>query len=317
LKEISRRREESAGDKPIQAVASTTDPQSRSMKDKEGRSKPNYNAQLSVDATAGMIVAQEVNDAPEDAGQLTPMLAQVESNCGRKPAVASADSGYNTGPELAQLEQEGIQGYLPDAGASSGPRLTGSAAEAQAAAVQAEALQAARAGQPLSEAQWVALPRDGNGRIDKSAFTYDAAQDAYRCPAGHALPVLRSSRDPKKWGVAERKQYGFAGNPPCAPCVHASSCCANPARGRTINRDQYESCRERLRARMDGEEGRKIYSRRRETVEPRFGEITHGLGVRRFLRRGLEKVRTEWTLVCTAVNVGILLRRWKEVAAVL
>ena len=42
-----------------------------------------------------------------------------------------------------------------------------------------------------------------------------------------------------------------------------------------------------------------------------------GLGVRRFLRRGLEAVRTEWSLLCTAVNVGILLRHWPEVMKVL
>ncbi len=39
-----------------------------------------------------------------------------------------------------------------------------------------------------------------------------------------------------------------------------------------------------------------MYKRRREIVEPRFGYLKHSLGVRRFLRRGLEKVRAEWTL---------------------
>ena len=84
-----------------------------------------------------------------------------------------------------------------------------------------------------------------------------------------------------------------------------------------VNRDQYEEHRERLRARMGSEAGRAMYKRRREIVEPRFGHIKHNLGVRRFLRRGLEKVRTEWGMVCTAVNVGILLSHWREVAAVL
>ena len=43
------------------------------------------------------------------------MLKQVQEHCGRKPQTASADSGYATGPELAFLEKEGIDGYLPDA----------------------------------------------------------------------------------------------------------------------------------------------------------------------------------------------------------
>ena len=313
LAELARRVEESAGDKPVKAIASTTDPSSRCMKDKEGRRKPNYNAQLSVDGSTGMIVACEANDAAEDTGQLTPMLAQVEGNCGRRPAAASADSGYNTGPELAKLEEQGITGYLPEAKTNS----EGSVRMDPAAVAQAAALQAVRSGQALSEEQWSALPRDGTGRMDKSAFTYDRASDAYRCPAGQVLAVRRSTRDEKKWGVAVRKQYGFAAPPPCAQCPHTTACCSDPARGRTISRDQYEDHRQRMRGRMESEGGRAIYKRRRETVEPRIGQIKHGLGVRRFLRRGLEKVRTEWTLVCTAVNLSVLLRHWQEVAAVL
>jgi transposase len=313
LAEIARRQEESAGE--IKAIASTTDPTSRSMKDKESRVKPNYNAQASVDASVGMIVAQAVNDAAEDSGQLTPMLEQVEANCGGKPAAASADSQYNTGPELAKLEERGIAAYLPDARTrSEGCRRD----DAEAAA-----LSAARSGETLSEAQWSSLPRDANKRIDKSGFTYDRTSNTYRCPANHSLPVLRTSWDTKKkGGVVVRTQYGFATHasgspPPCASCAQAAACCSDPAKGRTINRDQYEDHRERLRTRMNSEAGRAAYKLRKQTVEPRFGHIKHDLGVRRFLRRGLEKVRTEWSLVCTAVNVGILLRHWKEVAAVL
>lgn len=298
LQELERRREESSGSKAVVACASTSDPSSRSMRDKEGRTKPNYNAQLTVDTAVGMIVAQAVNDAPEDSGQLTPMLEQVESNCGCKPAAASADSQYNTGPELEKLEQMGISGYLPDNGANS-EQAPGKAAAAE------------------KEGSDSAASQDAGGRIDKSAFVYERESDSYRCPAGHSLRVLRTSRDSKKGGVVVRRQYGFVARggapPPCANCVHAAGCCDNPARGRTINRDQFEEHRERMRERMNSAEGRAIYKRRKETVEPRFGQIKRGLGVRRFLRRGIEKVRTEWSLVCTAINLSILMRHWKEV----
>ena len=45
-------------------------------------------------------------------------------------------------------------------------------------------------------------------------------------------------------------------------------------------------------------------------VEGVFGVIKHAMGVRRFLLRGLEKVRAEWTWVCTAFNLKKLLRIW-------
>jgi len=35
------------------------------------------------------------------------------------------------------------------------------------------------------------------------------------------------------------------------------------------------------------------------------------------LRRGLEQVRAEWGLVCTAINVGVLLQHWEAVQRVL
>lgn len=179
--QIERRQAEAAASGgTCKAIGSTTDPDSRCMKDKEGRSKPNFNAQLAVDtAPAAMIVAAAVNDAAEDTGQLTPTLAQVEANCGQRPAAASADSGYNTGPELAALEAQGIVGYLPDACASSDvpPR---SDAEQAAAEARTAAVQAVQAGQTLTTEQWAALPKDAAGRMTRSAFAYDAGRRAVR-----------------------------------------------------------------------------------------------------------------------------------------
>jgi len=45
------------------------------------------------------------------------------------------------------------------------------------------------------------------------------------------------------------------------------------------------------------------YRLRKQTVEPVFGQIKECRGFRRFLRRGIEKVTAEWTLLCTAHNL--------------
>ena len=45
------------------------------------------------------------------------------------------------------------------------------------------------------------------------------------------------------------------------------------------------------------------YRLRKQTVEPVFGQIKEARGFRRFLHRGLKKVRAEWRLVCTAHNL--------------
>jgi hypothetical protein len=55
-------------------------------------------------------------------------------------------------------------------------------------------------------------------------------------------------------------------------------------------------------------EGDRIYRQRKSTVEPVIGIIKEGLGFRQFSVRGLEKVRAEWRLVCSAYNVKRLLK---------
>ena len=54
--------------------------------------------------------------------------------------------------------------------------------------------------------------------------------------------------------------------------------------------------------------GRQAYARRKVTVEPVFGQIEQGRGFRQFLLRGMEKVRTEWSLICTGHNI---LKLWR------
>ena len=53
---------------------------------------------------------------------------------------------------------------------------------------------------------------------------------------------------------------------------------------------------------LASEEGRALYKRRRQTVEPVFGIIKAVLGFAGFSLRGLDKVEGEWTLVALAYN---------------
>ena len=50
------------------------------------------------------------------------------------------------------------------------------------------------------------------------------------------------------------------------------------------------------------------YRLRKQVVEPVFGQIKQARGFRQFLLRGVEKVRSEWALVCTAHNLTKLAR---------
>ena len=73
--------------------------------------------------------------------------------------------------------------------------------------------------------------------------------------------------------------------------------------------------RERLRMRdkMKTDEAKKVYSLRKITVEPVYGNIKQNLGFREFLLRGKEKVKIEFNLVCIAHN---LMKIWRMKGAV-
>jgi transposase len=65
---------------------------------------------------------------------------------------------------------------------------------------------------------------------------------------------------------------------------------------------------DRMKHRLRTADGRRVYARRKCTVEPTFGIIKSVLGFRQFLLRGLAGVRDEWTLVCIGWNVKRLHR---------
>ena len=58
-----------------------------------------------------------------------------------------------------------------------------------------------------------------------------------------------------------------------------------------------------MRDKMKTEKGKKVYSLRKITVEPVYGNIKQNLGFREFLLRGLEKVKIEMNLACIAHNL--------------
>jgi transposase len=68
------------------------------------------------------------------------------------------------------------------------------------------------------------------------------------------------------------------------------------------------TAQERMAAKVRTPEGKALYARRKVIVEPVFGQIKEARGFRRFLLRGLEKIRGEWRLVCLTHN---LLKLWR------
>jgi transposase len=72
------------------------------------------------------------------------------------------------------------------------------------------------------------------------------------------------------------------------------------------------SVRERMSRKLRTKKGRETYRHRKHIVEPVYGQIRETQGLRRFLLRGLEKVRGEWALLSTGHNLRKLYLATRE-----
>ena len=64
-----------------------------------------------------------------------------------------------------------------------------------------------------------------------------------------------------------------------------------------------------MRHKVNTDEGREVYKRRKCIPEPVFGQIKEARGFRQLLHRGIEKARCEFSLICTGHNIGKLFRQ--------
>ena len=92
---------------------STTDPESRFMRNEKGKVELAYNPQLTVDRN-GFILANEVSQDSFDTGQLIPQVLQAEEIIGVLPEAVqwSFDAGYYEGENIKFLLDKTIDGYI-------------------------------------------------------------------------------------------------------------------------------------------------------------------------------------------------------------
>jgi transposase len=147
---------------------------------------------------------------------------------------------------------------------------------------------------------------DAKGEYSKVYFRYDAEGDVYICPKGERLVQ-----------VGTNKSHATTQHPDVLYRCHNKTCpvrtaCTKNARGREIRRTYGEEARERQAQKQRDPRTHVLLSLRKEIVEHLFGIVKGIDGFRRFTVRGLEKVRAQWALVCTAVNLRKLYSWWQQ-----
>jgi transposase len=64
-----------------------------------------------------------------------------------------------------------------------------------------------------------------------------------------------------------------------------------------------------MNAKLATARGRRLYKKRCATIEPIFGQTKHNRGMKRFARRGLDAVSSEWKLIAATHNI---LKLWRK-----
>jgi len=226
---------------------------------KNGQTVAGYNVQIAVDDKHKLIVASEVVNDGNDTGQMYEMAKAAKQALGAETLQAVADVGYYNGATLKACEEDGIVAYVPQA------RRTGR-------------LQA-------------------QGRFSHEDFSYDAAADAYRCPAG----ALLNPTPGRKTNTGGRIEIRYVSRKAtCDACPLRGRCVTEKAPTRTVHRWEHEDVIERHRARM--KHAGALLRRRAGLAEHPFGTLKCRAGYRHFLVRGFDKVRGEWNLMALCYN---------------
>jgi transposase len=153
-------------------------------------------------------------------------------------------------------------------------------------------------------------PGSGEGSEGKpyhsSRFIYDEENDRCICPHGNILPfqrIKRSKADAYELRIYHCRDY--------RQCQYRFQCSSNK-RGRTIEISPYHQALVRQREKREDPANKKLLKARKAIIEPVFGWIKQNLGFRRWTVRGLENVKTQWSLLCTTINLKKLYSYWSD-----
>jgi len=113
LKKVRAKNEKRKKGSGEQARCSTTDPEARRMKMADGGFRPAYNVQFETTADSRVIVGVAVTNSGSDAGQMTPMLDQVEKRFGKRPKESLVDGGFSTREDITAAEKRGTTVFAP------------------------------------------------------------------------------------------------------------------------------------------------------------------------------------------------------------
>ena len=247
---------------------------------------------------------------PDRKARIKEALRQLEEgpNAGKPTRSGKERTANMTDPDSRKLLNKGrfLQGYNAQAAVSDdqvivAADVTNNASDATVLEPMVRSAQATLAEVRAPEAKTF-LADAGYWSADVLTTLEDSA-DVFVAPRRNERANVRRQPDVRRQSVLELLAQGSINGKEAARRLGVSDARISQLRKDATPMGQPEAWRRKMRARLDTEEGRALYRRRKVTVEPVFGNIKANLGFRRFTRRGLGAVRSEWRLICSTHNL--------------
>jgi transposase len=115
VKQVAQAREKRKKGDGASARASTTDPPARRMKMGDGGRRPAYNIEFTTDLNNLVIMGADLINAGSDAGQMEPMVQQIEAEQAPLPQGGAyhVDGGFVTMDDVESVGQRGVTVFAP------------------------------------------------------------------------------------------------------------------------------------------------------------------------------------------------------------
>ena len=243
-----------------------------------------YNGVAAADDKHQIIVGAEAFGQGPENNLLKPMIENVGANLGEgyiHRAKMTADSGFHCKDSVEYCFDENIDAYLADGNfRKRDPRF-----------IDRDRFQ----------------PKNRKAKFFKAEdFDYEPSTQRCRCPAGKDMwPSGRRAIE----GNAYVSFTGYLNT--CINCPLQKQCMRHPVKscGRQVSIKLERKINtslnsiDRMKEKIDSDEGRHIYSRRLGTIEPVFGNINTTKRLNRFSLRGKSKVNAQWLMYCMVHNI--------------
>jgi hypothetical protein len=274
------------GDKGQEVQSNITDSDSAKMITMHGTIQ-GYNGQILVDGKHQIIVHGDAFGKGQDSRHLGPMLDGAKETMERighaeeyfRGKRLTADADYHSMRSLAKCIDEGVDAYIPD--------------------------KLYRRRDPRLKPKRLPLQRENKYRLEE--FRYNQALDQYVCP-GSKIITLKA----KKMLNAGNLYRLYAADQQDCDCCQVRHRCLTDGKGRRrhlsvpIGTDGINLSKQ-MAAKIDSEQGRRLYPERMKIVEPIFANIRIHKGLDRFTLRGKAKVTIQWLLYCMVHNIEKIL----------